>query len=350
MPMLRRHRPRKDHRARAPKRRKRRNLVKFIPEADSDFALTARNFVSWLQSEPQAYDVSAEQIADTDKAVKEFRDALAALGIGRFSGSHTTQMRMRKDEARTKAEDRVRTLANIIRANPNVTDTKKKLLRIKVRPEKLGKRKCPQSPPRLEFLGSGDGVTGGLAPGSGSGFHVLRFWDHNEFMAITASCEIGRVRRAKPDGAVRIELFFDMIPVGEPVPHTPFERGWPKYLRSFTRSPIEVEYPIPSEPMLFVYWAKWADSSGETSRWSKPCIARVEGWTPHNAKPALPEGAAAIALEKRVETKYVFIQTPIAGELPDGLPGDAVAEQIAALRGAGEHALEAARSRLLDAA
>jgi len=79
------------------------------------------------------------------------------------------------------------------------------------------------------------------------------------------------------------------------------------------------------------------------SRWSKPCVARVEGWTatPHKA---LPEGECAAV--RRVETKYVFIQTPIAGELPDHLEGDDVADEIAGLM------VEAARvsPRMLNAA
>jgi hypothetical protein len=339
MPKLRRHR--RDHRARAPKRRKRRNLVKFIPEADSDFALTSRNFVSWLKHQPEVYNVSAEEIASIEKAVTAFRSAL-------FKASHrfcrTPQLTMQKNEARNEAERLVRTFGRIIGADPRVPASKKKLLRIKVRPEKLGKRPCPKAPPTLRFLGSGDGVTGGIAEGSGSGIHVLAFTDEsNGGLTIKPSSTMMTSRRAKPDGAVRVELFFDMIPVGEPVPRLPNERGWPKYLRSFTASPMEVQFPIPSEPMLLVYWAKWADSRGEVSRWSKPCVARLEGWTPSlessSSRPALTQGQATIAAH--VQTRYVFIQTPIAGELPDGLEGDAMTQQIAALR---------SEQRLLEAA
>jgi hypothetical protein len=62
----------------------------------------------------------------------------------------------------------------------------------------------------------------------------------------------------------------------------------------------------------------------------------LEGWT---SKPpeALPEGAAEGV--RRVETKYVFIQTPIAGELPDHLQGEEVADDLSAL---GSRMLEAA--------
>jgi hypothetical protein len=282
--------------------------VKFIPEADRDFAFTAHNFVSYLKREPQAYKVTAEELAEIAKAVQTYREALAKLLQARVSCSQSPILTMRKDSARKEAERHVSTLANMIRARPDVSDSNKKLLRIKPRASKLGKRKCPKSPPRLEFLGSGDGVRGNIAQGSGSGVHVLRFLDYNETVAIMASSDVGKVRRRKPDGAVRVELYFDMVPAGDPrgVPNMPYERGWPKYLRSFTRSPMEVEFPIPSQPMLIVYWARWADSTGEVSRWSKPCVARLEGWT--SSASALPPGEADSA--QCAATKVVFIQPP----------------------------------------
>lgn len=326
MPKLRRQR--RDHRARAPKNRRRRNLVKFIPEADSDFAFTASNFASHIRRNADVCNVSADEVAEIDKAVKGFREALTALLVARVGKGHSPQLRMRKDTARKKAEEIVRRYANIIRADPNVSEMNKTQLRLKAKPKKLGKRKCPRTPPTLQFLGSGDGVAGGVGIGSGSGVHVIQFVDQEQDAILVR-------RKAKPDGAVRVELFFDMIPVGEPVPRLPNERGWPKYENSYTRSPMEVDFPIPSEPMLLVYWARWAGSACDVSRWSKPCVARVEGWTSHalpQAKAAMLEnGQRTLAAATRVETKYVYIQTPIAGELPDGLEGDAANEAIAAL-------------------
>ena len=248
---------------------------------------------------------------------------------------------MRKDSARERAEECVRSFGNIIRSDPNVPEMHKRLLRLKLKPKRLGKRKCPKVPPQLIFAGSGDGVAGEVGIGSGSGIHVIKFFGGRDSDVIKKSDSMVDMRRAKPDGAVRIELYFDMVPVGESVPRLPNERGWPKYLRSYTRSPMEVEFPLPvGEPMLLVYWARWADSTGEVSRWSKPCVARVEGWTA--TRPALPEGECAAA--RRVETKYVFIQTPIAGMLPDHLESDDVADEIAELMASGQ------APRVLDAA
>ena len=79
--------------------------------------------------------------------------------------------------------------------------------------------------------------------------------------------------------------------------------GRPWYLGSFTTSRMEVTYPIPSEPMLVVYWGRWADARGRVGRFSKTCTARVEGWS-QTARPALPAGDE----NRRIETKIVYVQ------------------------------------------
>jgi hypothetical protein len=69
---------------------------------------------------------------------------------------------------------------------------------------------------------------------------------------------------------------------GEPLPQHPSDlagaRPW--YLRSFTTNPARVAFPIPSEPRLVVYWARWADAKGNVGKWSAVCQTRVEGWKP----------------------------------------------------------------------
>lgn len=361
MPMLRaqrrRRRPRKGQHGYAYMRNRRRNLDEFIPKSDSDFAFTASGFVSHLKREPQTYGVASEQIAEVEPAVKAFRNVLSKLHVARISGGHTPTLTREKNAARKLAVEKVTALADLIRVNRNVPESKKELLRIKVRPKRSRKHRCPQTPPTLQFMGSGDGVVGGIGVGGGSGVHVLKYVDNEEGAVILPSKTVGMMRRARPQGAVRVELFFEMIPVGEPVPRLPgkYSGGWPNYLRSFTRSPMEVQFPVPSEPMLIVYWAKWADSSGEVSRWSTPCVARVEGWTAHKALPASQGNAieAARVGGVGVQTKYVFIQTPIAGELPaspldsEQFHGDSMAQQIANV---GRRMLEHAAVKMLDGA
>lgn len=321
MPPL-RHQRRRRRKRRSPYQsqgRSRRNLTKFIPSSDSDFAFTANSFALYLAHQPDGCGVSETDAAEVSDAVSSFR---AALMKALDRSARTQQTIDAKNEARRHAEEVIRKHANIIRANPEVDAVHKKMLRLKERPKRSQPRTCPQHPPLLEFLGSGDGVRADIPTGSGSGVHVLRFWHVTE---------TGQWRKAKPKAAVRLELFVDLVPPGEPVPMSPMDRvragrGWPWYLRSFTKGPIEVEFPLPSEPRLVVYWARWADASGETSRFSQTCVARLEGCP---QRPAAPSKALAheerIVVEQPIrghlETRCIIMQMPyaetfIAGALP----------------------------------
>src|SRR5690606_2900595 len=86
-------------------------------------------------------------------------------------------------------------------------------------------------------------------------------------------------------------------------------------------SRIEVKFPIPSEPMLVVYWGRWADARGGVGRFSRTCVARVEGWTQRRPD-ALPGGEEA----PRIETKIVYVQVE---RLPPARLTDATSQRRA---------------------
>lgn len=95
---------------------------------------------------------------------------------------------------------------------------------------------------------------------------------------------------ARPAGAVRLELFVDLIPPDEPIPAHPGanygSRPW--YLRSYTRSPIKLAPPMARVPMRVVYWGRWADSMGNVG----PLSATAVGWIEGGSHWGLPGGAA----------------------------------------------------------
>ncbi len=314
MTRLRRHR--RDHRARAPRKRRRRNLVKFIPSADSDFAHTANQFATKIATNPPLFGLNTDDATCITDAVNAYRTTLAVAINHR---TRTIEVVDHKDAARKSAEEVVRRFANIIRANPDVSVLDKKRLRIKQRPTKLKHRSCPSNPPMLQFIGTGDGVAAASIMGAAGGVHVLKFFDYES----TNIKEVGKIRRAKPECVVRLELFVGLVPMGQPIPKHPGEcfrsGGFMTYMRSFTKSPMEVNFPIPAEPMFVVYWAKWADSAGNTSRFSKTCVARVEGWSHADGVRGheLPAGHEL----QQIETKCLIVQLPEYA-LPMGV-GDA---------------------------
>ena len=226
---------------------------KFIPDADSAFAGMARRFWQAIARDPARYGLGPDAAAEICAAVSRFRDALAA--------THQPLERNRaatyeKDAARAEAERVVRRYANRIRADEAIDSAAKAAATVRVRPTRLRRRRCPAEAPDLAYLRTEMGE------------HVLQF-----------AAAFGKTSKAKPAGAARLELFVEHVPPGRAIPRSPSElggRAW--YLRSYTASPMRVKFPVPPEPAMVVYWARWASATGEVGRFCPTVQARVEGW------------------------------------------------------------------------
>jgi hypothetical protein len=245
-----------------PNARRNRLANKFIPDGDSDFALMARHFASMINRDPSRYLMAADDARAIAEAVVVYRDALAK-NTHRFTKSMQTVAL--KDEARRRAEQLIREAGNFIRSSSKIDSLAKRLANVNPRPEKLRKRTVPQTPPQLSFAGD-------RVPYSNTidGKHVIHFRD--PFGKDTSN--------AKPAGAERLELYYELVPPGEPIPQYPGQRtgGHRFYLRSFKRSPLTIEYPKCDEPMRIVYWGCWADSSGKQGPFSQTLATKFVGF------------------------------------------------------------------------
>jgi hypothetical protein len=234
---------------------------KFIPNRDCDFATMATSFANTIARDPQKWGFDQSDADELSQRVQEFRDAFSRTvnpATRTSSAAHT------KDEKRKRAEEIIRRLANIVRASDQISAAEKTLLKIKERPKKLGKRTVPFAAPVLTYQGAPHKA------GANSGVHQIAFKDG-----------FALINKAKPNGAVRVELFVDLVMPGEKVPQFPgqYLGGRPWYLRSFTSSPMKVKHPVPPVPMTVVYWARWADAKGNVGPFSQTCVTHVEGWT-----------------------------------------------------------------------
>lgn len=267
---------------------------KFIPDSDSDFAHMARSFSMYLVKHaarigfPQA---DAEKIVSV---VQVYRDAMA-VNYNKHGRSRATVMT--KDAARAEAEKLIREAGHRLRLNRALGADDKVCLRITERPTRLRPRKCPQIRPEMRLR---DAFAGGPMQ---SGIHLIHFCE--SFMKMT---------HAKPDGADRLELFRDLVRPGDQV-LDPSQRksGHPQYLRSYTRSPIQVDCPKSDVPVRVIYWARWANNTGEAGPFSKPLVAPVEltDWS----HLALPGPANELPEPARVAQKVTI--TSARRELPD---------------------------------
>ena len=244
---------------------------KFIPDSDHDFARMARGFSTAISADPEQYFLAADDAMVIDRAVTAFRERLALASRPMTRTRHAV---FEKDAARREAERLVRQYGAMIRSNPEIERGAKVAAGVRERPGRLHRRSCPKVGPYLRFLGSE------------SGAHLLEFRD-----------QFGAGSRAKPRGASRVELLVELVEPGAALPDRPGARPW--YLRSFSSSPMRVEYPQPESPRMVVYWGRWADATGQVGPWSKRVAARVE-WggavsTAGAEQPSANEGGMRLA-------------------------------------------------------
>jgi hypothetical protein len=258
---------------------------KSIPNADGPFAMRAESFATTVFADPHRYFIEPWEAEFLMRRVKEF---LVAYRQNANPGTRNAETAIVKKQARQEVEQLMRKLRNLIRCNYSIPDADKIGLCIKPRAEKLTKQKCPRRAPVLGFVGyaNENSLTGRR--------HILRFKDNlgpgalPTTPALITNLPVHSRSRAKPRGAARLELFFEWVAEGQEVPKHPADlSGWPRFLRSFTRTPIEVEFPMPPTPMLIVYWARWCDSRGNVGPFSHAVVA---GWEGRSQAPGLIAG------------------------------------------------------------
>jgi hypothetical protein len=259
---------------------------KFIPNGDFDFATMAGSFARAIAADPGRFEVSPGDRDALSAAVAAYESALQASRFGARSAASTRA----KDDARAAAEQIIRRLGHVVRSSLRLDAATKLALGIEARAEKAKIQPCPQEPPRLRFV---------RALHEGNGATPVHELDFRAF----------DLKAAKPKGAVRLELFVDLVPPEEPIPAGPGanhgSRPW--YLRSYTRSPIKLTPPIARVPMRVVYWGRWADSLGNVGPFGATAVAWIEGGSHH----ALP-GGPGIALGFRKPVP-VIDAVPTAG-------------------------------------
>jgi hypothetical protein len=276
---------------------------KFIPDGDLAFCRMACKFARSIERDPARFKLSGDDAALIRSVVKEFEAAYRAATNKAVRSVLTVRA---KDDSRLKAQRLIERYGRLIRADDSISAACKLCLDIRERPAKLKPRTCPQTRPLLTFRGARD-ATSMRGP-----MHVLEFREEEHLMP-TLKEMAPRTFRAKPAGAARVEVYVELVDEGEPIPKHPAELsgGRPWYLRSFSRTPMEVEVPVCPRPMMVVYWACWADTKGERGPFSTTCVARGDGWS--SLRAALPDPSETRQRQQRI------VITSARRELPEPL-------------------------------
>lgn len=293
------------------KYRLRAKTTRVIPDADSDFALMAKLFAQHAAKHAERFKLSPEHIEKLTSAVEEYRNALCTTLQPDTAGPKATRI---KNDARAEAEKIVRAVARALRgaAEESLTPVDRMILNLHERPQKLKTRSCPQIAPVLRFIGATHGHASDLHGGGGAR-HILEYINDFDYAS-----------SAKPHGSTRMELFVELVPVGQAVPSHPGQRSGGRlwYLRSYSTSRFEVDFPVLNDgtPALVVYWGRWADARGGFGPFSKTCVARVEGGSLPQLVHLGTNRPAIASVSRHVEPKYEVTQVVYA--LPEGLDND----------------------------
>lgn len=277
---------------------------RLIPRQDLEFKTKAMTFSRAIADNPQRFGLRATDAQELQEAYERYHAAYQATQFGKRS----EQTSLAKREARAELEKRLKRCMLRVRSADNVGPQELLALGMSVGPAKRTAQTCPQEPPKLRFVRAlHEG--GGATP-----MHELAF------TALDMS-------KSRPAGAVRLELFVDLIPPEEPIPRHPGANhgGRPWYLRSYTRNPIVLAPPMARVPMRVVYWGRWADSTGNVGPFSATCAAWIEGGTHHalpggmfngrNAPPIL-EDAAASGPAREQRYRVALVEVRCASMLP----------------------------------
>lgn len=242
---------------------------KRFPNDAEGFGEKVRMFASGIEKDPERYNVSPGEVKSIVAAVREY---IAAFQANSHKPSRSEMTRRRKNEARARVIALIAPVADRIAIDRSLGSADREAVGLKGEKAKPTKRACPRMPPYLRFVQS----VPGLSPQEG--MHQLEFKE--SFQA---------EHHRKPAGADRLEVFVDLVPVNERPPKHPVQgiKKWAWYAGSVRRSPFYVSYPKCPQPMLVVYWARWAGSSSDVSRFTQTVEAVIEGWSdPSNTLPA----------------------------------------------------------------
>ena len=283
---------------------------KFIPSGEAAFVNKARNFATMIGPEPQRFGVSREDADALVSAVEEYT-ARRMEASNKYRCSR--QLLDLRDRARDNVKRLMERLGRIIRINEQISGSAKALLGMTARPAKLTKSACPQTRPRLVYKGARHSKRVGRK------VHLLRV----EQPWAKMGDPICTVRTSKPAGARGVEIFVELLDEGEKIPSHPGELsgGRPWFLRSYTRFPVEAEFPFADRPMRVVYWARWVGMTGDVGPFSQTCVAEYEG--PAFAHKALVDQTIARRRQQSVIITTARMELPEPIESIEALPGTA---------------------------
>lgn len=316
----------------------------YMPDDDLGKKMWMENFIKRLERDPKRYGFDDPRMFEyIQRTIRNFIKAVNVVSNPAQRSPHATLV---KNQARAEAVPMCREIAMRLKWDPTLSDEEKIALGVNIDEALPERAKLPEG-----VLPGTLGYPELAVVSSPNGGHVIRFRDPNAGKS-----------KGKPRGVSHFLLYGAIGPKPDMcVTHA-------RLLYPYTKSPIEIMYPRSCglEGLYVTYYGRWLTTRGELSPWSRPVSKMIgeaqvslrdcafahlfgkKGFI--DAVPELPEGVVrgALAQIEGAETSYAFVESKIAGELPQAgsFAGDGVANELAAL---GQRMLEAAMPKMLDA-
>ena len=216
----------------------------YIPRADAAFYAWAGQFCRGIASDPARFMLTP---ATGEHLMQQFNEFETAFLIAVNQKTRTRGTICDKDDKRSILKSSCRAEAAFIRVNKGITDGDK--LGIGVPPENVArhKRRCPSTPPLLQYIGSLPGL------------NELRYHSSDTPGS-----------KSKPYGAERLELWRAYSihggPNAEPLPTIKDA----ELVNSYKKSKMLIETDLEQEARGArpTYWGRWVGFHGDVGPWS----------------------------------------------------------------------------------
>lgn len=210
----------------------------YIPARDADFDAWGNNFQTVIAANPAAFGLAS---GDATAITASFNAWHADYVLVTTPGSRTSPNIAAKDVQKASSLVVFRTYAQQIQANAGVSNTNKAAAGLTVRATGRTPIPAPGTAPILGLVGNTPGVMTG------------KFSDTS-----TPST------KAKPFGALQLEIWYQIAPTAGPDPTMAI------YSQVVTKSPFSFDTPTGALGKSTILFGRWVTRRGLTGPWSAP--------------------------------------------------------------------------------
>lgn len=210
----------------------------YIPARDADYDQWLANFSTVISANPATYGLAS---ADATAIATAFANWHAAYLLVTQPSTKTASTVAAKDVQKASSLIVARGYAQIIQSNAGVSNSAKATAGLTVRATGRTPIPAPATSPILGLVGGTPGES------------TLKYADTST-----------PTTKAKPFGALQLELWEQIAPTGTPSIDSA------SFIGLYTKTPFAVDTPTGDAGKVGVFWGRWTTRTGLVGPWSAP--------------------------------------------------------------------------------